>query len=823
MLPTQEGRPPPAGPSHPSLVHLLQPNHPSLSAPLLAHRRPCHCPFGDFMPGFLDAPGRRYRLKLGMLTPCGISHPQGARLCAGNCRMVCNPATKQICPSSNNQRPPPVPRQMVCWTLASRERNAQEPSVKETTVNALKGSNKGIVQKEGAGQMTNSTLASPARNAQQPGAKDATLKETMQSRVEEESQILRDGKKSKRKCHESSGSSPSTSEPLLADGSSASLVQKPVPLKRSLASETSDDPLNKRARMCSRCSPPSKFTCGIPVPKRNAIMSSYSSTGGVSQLWKRRGHTSALLSGPASSHCQQPGRTAKNKREEGLGHGSSTTAPTPQVMDKESHGQRATDDTTRKEKKSSMSLPTPGSSGSRKRKRCGDPLTCPLPPLLAYPITPEVHREKKARFQWFSKALEDKTVVASNCVTKEPCLTFTLPAIGPASLPSSHPTPAPGPGATPLLASLKTAEIPDCTPSLPAPADVVSTTTPAPGPGATPLLASPKTMPNPDCAVSLPGPAVVVSTGTPAPAKPPGHTLTLTAERPASCPASVPTSGLSTIPLVGHLKKMKNLQAPPSFPVVVGVVTTVAPAPPKTTGLPAVLSSSHSVTFAGTSSAASTTALVTGPPMITSSATLTTTGPASRSSSKPMSGLGVKSVASTTSTTTSTTTTSTTASTTTLTSQGIHLGASAPSGAHNPVAPSSFQIPQPSTLSTSAPPTSFGQPLPSTNPSTPGISGLNHPLTTVTSLGTLRVGDTTNPSSNTHPVPPPYTGPKSQPTNGGSKKQKKRVKMSALIKAFAALSLADSVPLQAHKQQSQPKLDKSMRSLVAKFSKLSFV
>jgi hypothetical protein len=188
-----------------------------------------------------------------------------------------------------------------------------------------------------------------------------------------------------------------------------------------------------------------------------------------------------------------------------------------------------------------------------------------------------------------------------------------------------------------------------------------------------------------------------------------------------------------------------------------------------------------------------------------------------------MSGLGVKSVASTTSTTTSTTTTSTTASTTTLTSQGIHLGASAPSGAHNPVAPSSFQIPQPSTLSTSAPPTSFGQPLPSTNPSTPGISGLNHPLTTATSLGTLRVGDTTNPSSNTHPVPPPNTGPKSQPTNGGSKKQKKRVKMSALIKAFAALSLADSVPLQAHKQQSQPKLDKSMRSLVAKFSKLSFV
>jgi hypothetical protein len=47
--------------------------------------------------------------------------------------------------------------------------------------------------------------------------------------------------------------------------------------------------------------------------------------------------------------------------------------------------------------------------------------------------------------------------------------------------------------------------------------------------------------------------------------------------------------------------------------------------------------------------------------------------------------------------------------------------------------------------------------------------------------------------------------------------------MSGLIEAFTALSLADSVPLQAHKHQSQQKLGKSMSSLVAKFSNLSFV
>jgi hypothetical protein len=69
-----------------------------------------------------------------------------------------------------------------------------------------------------------------------------------------------------------------------------------------------------------------------------------------------------------SPGSQKPEKPAENTSEEELDHGSSTPAPAPQVIDKESHGERAEDDSTRKEPKSSTSLSTSGSSGSRKRK-----------------------------------------------------------------------------------------------------------------------------------------------------------------------------------------------------------------------------------------------------------------------------------------------------------------------------------------------------------------------------------------------------------------------------------------------------------------------
>jgi hypothetical protein len=113
---------------------------------------------------------------------------------------------------------------MVCSILAWPGRNALKSGAKKIALDALKGRKKGIVEKEVPGKMTNSTLALPARNTQDPGAKETSLKETKKWTAEEETQILGDVQESKRRHHKSSGSSPSTSESLLAHGPSANLA-----------------------------------------------------------------------------------------------------------------------------------------------------------------------------------------------------------------------------------------------------------------------------------------------------------------------------------------------------------------------------------------------------------------------------------------------------------------------------------------------------------------------------------------------------------------------------------------------------------------------
>ncbi|KAI2546279.1 POM121 transmembrane nucleoporin C, partial [Homo sapiens] len=100
------------------------------------------------------------------------------------------------------------------------------------------------------------------------------------------------------------------------------------------------------------------YTSGIPSSSRNAITSSYSSTRGISQLWKRNGPSSSPFSSPASSRSQTPERPAKKIREEELCHHSSSS--TPLAADKESQGEKAADTTPRK-KQNSNSQSTPGS------------------------------------------------------------------------------------------------------------------------------------------------------------------------------------------------------------------------------------------------------------------------------------------------------------------------------------------------------------------------------------------------------------------------------------------------------------------------------
>ncbi|NWU97934.1 P121C protein, partial [Upupa epops] len=266
-----------------------------------------------------------------------------------------------------------------------------------------------------------SPVAFPVNNSPDPCARETVLNAIKQSRKravereeeEEESQTFGNNQEMKRRRHDSSGSGQSAFEPLVANGAPTSLIPKPGSLKRSLVSHCLDECSNKRSCTSSISSLNTTYSGGIPSSIRNAIASSYSSSQGLSQLWKGTGVSVSPLSSPVSSRSQTPDRPIKKAREEEV-HRSNTS--TPVKSDKELHTEKAVETPVRK-KRNSLSPPSvSGSSGKRKRKiqllssRHGEQLALPPPPQLGYSITSEdLDAEKKAAFQWFNKVLEDKT------------------------------------------------------------------------------------------------------------------------------------------------------------------------------------------------------------------------------------------------------------------------------------------------------------------------------------------------------------------------------------------------------------------------------
>ncbi|XP_074831088.1 nuclear envelope pore membrane protein POM 121-like isoform X1 [Natator depressus] len=309
-----------------------------------------------------------------------------------------------------------------------------------------------------------SPMALSCNSTLDPCAKEtvlSALKESRKRAVEEEDQSFPSGQENKRRRHDSSGSGQSAFEPLVANGAPASLVPKPGTLKRALVSQCLDDCLSKRSRTSSIGSMNNTYAGGIPSSIRNAIASSYSSTRGLSKLWKRSGPSTSPLSSPVSSRSQTPERPSKKAREEDP-HWSSTS--TPVKSDKELQTEKALETPVRK-KQSSLTLPSmSGSSGKRKRKiqllssRRGDQLTLPPPPQLGYAVTAEdLDAEKKTALQWFNKVLEDKTAVdatpstAAETTPASRPVSFTLTSTGPTSV-SSAPLVT---GTDSLLESLK--------------------------------------------------------------------------------------------------------------------------------------------------------------------------------------------------------------------------------------------------------------------------------------------------------------------------------------------------------------------------------
>ncbi|NXM58254.1 P121C protein, partial [Illadopsis cleaveri] len=263
-----------------------------------------------------------------------------------------------------------------------------------------------------------SPLAFPASSSSDPCAKETVLNAIRESRKraveeeEEDDQTFGNDQESKRRRHDSSGSGQSAFEPLIANGAPASLIPKPGSLKRGLVSHCPDDCSNKRSRTSSMSSLNNTYAGGIPSSIRNAIASSYSSSRGLTQLWKRSGVSVSPLSSPASSRPQTPEWPLKKAREEESHHSNTST---PAKSDKELQTEKVVESPVWK-KRNSLSPPsTSGSSGTRKRKipllssLRGDQLVLPPPPQLGYSITSEdLDAEKKAVLQWFNSVLEDK-------------------------------------------------------------------------------------------------------------------------------------------------------------------------------------------------------------------------------------------------------------------------------------------------------------------------------------------------------------------------------------------------------------------------------
>ncbi|XP_073070611.1 nuclear envelope pore membrane protein POM 121-like isoform X1 [Manis javanica] len=217
----------------------------------------------------------------------------------------------------------------------------------------------------------------------------------------------------------------------------------PGPPKSGFNSQSSDGHLDKRPSTYAVSCLKGTCTCGIRLSSRNAITSSYSSTGGISQVpspgaveefWKRRGPSSSPSSGPSSFRLQTAERSPRKMRGEELSPHSGSSAPS--IGDKQSQGEQGT---TTPGKQNWDSPPTPSSSRLRRRRfplvpsRRGIPLILPPAPVLCGPITrEEYYREEQAQSEKWLKWIFQET--ASNSEGGDPPATppsppnVTLPA-----------------------------------------------------------------------------------------------------------------------------------------------------------------------------------------------------------------------------------------------------------------------------------------------------------------------------------------------------------------------------------------------------------
>ncbi|XP_063002506.1 LOW QUALITY PROTEIN: nuclear envelope pore membrane protein POM 121 [Elgaria multicarinata webbii] len=516
-------------------------------------------------------PRRRYPIQqaqytsLGTLpTICWDSYGRKNRLSAHNSGMIQSPVTVKIArPDSSLGRSPRLEQLASPMAPSPALNSTPDPCAKETVLSALRESRKRAVEEE------------------------------------EDDRSSPSAQENKRRRHGSSGSGQSAFEPLVANGAPASLVPKPGALKRSLLpSHCLDDGSSKRSRTSSLSSINSLAVGGIPSTLRNAIASSYSSSRGLAQLWKRSGPSTSPLSSPASSRSQTPERPNKKARypnaslTEEEPHRSSTS--TPMKADKEVQAEKTAEETPLQIAPSSPGArSSPGSGGKRKRRiqllsvRRGNHFPLPPPPQLGYSVTSEdLDAEKAAALQWFNKVLEEKTDPSTSPPVETPpeptALSFTPMSAAPAPVPLAVVTAA---GSNVLLESLKKRqEEQSCCPGqaepsaaaavsswplvLPASPDVGSLAVPVGSPeAAQPLAPAPAPAPAPPSAAQPASGTSGVTVPSSSSSSSSSSELGQTPARPSSAPKPNILFGILTSP-------------PASQPMTTALTTTAAAAAP---------------------------------------------------------------------------------------------------------------------------------------------------------------------------------------------------------------------------------------------------
>ncbi|XP_046716788.1 nuclear envelope pore membrane protein POM 121 isoform X1 [Silurus meridionalis] len=231
---------------------------------------------------------------------------------------------------------------------------------------------------------------------------------------DEEERTHEAGQKSKRRRNDSSESSQSVFEKLLANGAPSQLVPKPGSLKRGMNVSVLEESVVKRSRTSSLNSVSGcPISHGVPGSARNPIRSSYSSSQGYPQRGLASNLNSSPIVSPGSSQSQTPERVSKKPREDDSfspnsdsavnsdrtsteaapGSGKCSPRPDPPVTSQAASG---------------------GSISKRKRKiqlvstYRGDHISLPPPPELGYTITvKDLDMEKKATLTQIQKVLQE--------------------------------------------------------------------------------------------------------------------------------------------------------------------------------------------------------------------------------------------------------------------------------------------------------------------------------------------------------------------------------------------------------------------------------